>query len=237
MSSIILKNVSVDYPLYGLESQSFRHLLSSYFSKSKISHKVKTIRAIHNLNLEIEHGERVCIVGTNGSGKSTLLRVLAGIYPPCTGAIQVDGKVTTLIDPALGMDYEASGFENIYLRGYLLSVSKAYINSVISQIIEFSELGDAIHYPVRTYSSGMIMRLAFSITTAFPSEILLMDEWLSVGDKQFREKAAARLKQYITDSSILVLATNDDKLAESVSTRIIRLENGDLVTDSKVNQS
>lgn len=237
MTKIKIEKVNVEYPLFSIENHSLRHRVISSVTGGKLSKSAKNlnvIKALNNINLEILSGERVCLIGHNGSGKSTFLRLIAGIYPPVTGKVTVDGNVSSLIDPALGMDYEASGIENIYLKGYLLGKSKVEIESIIRDVIDFSELGDFINLPVRTYSSGMVMRLAFSISTSISPEILLLDEWLSVGDTDFRSKATVRLNNFIGGVDILLLATNDEALAKSLATRIIKFEHGAIIDDYKL---
>lgn len=235
MNHILIKNSSVSFPIYNVENQSFRHHFLRTLTGGKLSQQSKhttTVDALQNINLEITHGERICLLGHNGSGKSTMLRLIAGVYSPSQGMIEVCGRISTLIDPALGMDFEASGIENIYLRGLFLGKSRSEVATKIEEIVDFSELGDFIYLPVRTYSSGMVMRLAFAISTCFDPEILLLDEWLSVGDPDFREKATLRLNNYVSKAGILVLATNDEQLAGTIGTRIIRMESGSIVSDT-----
>lgn len=237
MNYIEIKNLNIEFPIYSIENKSLRHVLMNSVTGGMISNRSKRInvvKAISDLNLYVQDGERISVLGHNGSGKSTLLRAIAGIYPPTDGTVRVVGDVSTMIDPALGIDPEASGYENIYTRGLFLGKSKEEITIALNEIIEFSELGDFISLPVRTYSSGMVMRLAFSIATAFKPDILLLDEWLSVGDTQFREKAAERLGAFVNSASIVVLATNDEELAARVSTRMIRLEHGCLISDDNI---
>jgi lipopolysaccharide transport system ATP-binding protein len=184
------------------------------------------VRALDEISIEIQSGERVAIVGHNGAGKSSLLRTLAGVYAPTKGRITVNGTVASLIDLALGINLEATGRENIYVRGQLLGLSKAKIRDSFDEIVDFADLGDFIEMPVRTYSTGMHLRLAFAVSTLVRPEILLMDEWLSVGDSDFQQKAEERLANLVDESKILILATHSRELIQQVCNRVIWLEHG-----------
>ncbi len=170
------------------------------------------------------------VVGHNGAGKSTLLRVISGVYEPIEGCLEVQGKITSMIDLSLGMDGEATGIENIYLRGALLGFNRQWLSSKIIDIVDFAGLGDFIRMPLRTYSTGMQMRLAFSIATLVQPEIILMDEWLTVGDADFKEKAQQRLHEIVQKSSILIIATHSPELVEKVCNRTIQLDRGNLIS-------
>ena len=182
--------------------------------------------ALKDVSFEVKRGETVGIVGRNGSGKSTLLRVLAGAYTPTSGHLDVEGKVASLLDIGLGMDGEASGYENILIRGILMGMSKSEVEEKIKDIAEFTDLGDYLYMPMRTYSSGMSMRLGFAVSTSTNADIILMDEWLSVGDSAFAEKATARMNDLLNRSSIMVLASHDLGMIERVCNTAIRLEHG-----------
>jgi len=189
------------------------------------------VRALENLTFTLQDGDRVGIVGHNGAGKSTLLRLLSGVYFPSGGSVKINGEIGSLIDISLGIDHEATGRENIYIRGGLLGLSKAVINSNIDEIIEFSELGGFADMPVRTYSSGMHLRLAFAVSTIVHPEILLMDEWLSVGDEGFKQKAKIRMHELVHKTSILVIASHSKEQLLQVCNRIIWLEHGKIHMD------
>lgn len=189
------------------------------------------VRSLNNINLEIKDGERIGLLGPNGAGKSTLLRVLGGAYIPTGGEASIEGKVGSLIDVSLGIDTESTGIENIYLRAALLQIPKKIVDDQLDSIISFTELGEFINMPVRTYSSGMHMRLAFAVSTMIRPEILLMDEWLSVGDLNFQKKAEKRLNDLIKRSSILVIASHSRQLIEKCCSRAILLENGQIKLD------
>lgn len=191
------------------------------------------VRSLTDITLEIKDGERIGLLGPNGAGKSTLLRVLGGAYIPTGGEAIIEGKVGSLIDVSLGIDSESTGIENIYLRAALLQIPKKVVDEQLDSIIEFTELGEFINMPVRTYSSGMHMRLAFAVSTMIRPEILLMDEWLSVGDLNFQKKAEQRLNDLIKRSSILVIASHSRQLIEKCCTRAILLENGHIRMDGR----
>ncbi|GGC03201.1 sugar ABC transporter ATP-binding protein [Dickeya fangzhongdai] len=185
-----------------------------------------TVKALNNVSFDIHEGERVALIGHNGAGKTTLLRVLAGVYHPSSGAINIEGEVVSLIDMAMGMDSEATGYQNIFIRGILLGLRRKEISKHIDYIIEFSELGDYINLPVRTYSSGMLLRLAFSIISILKPSVLLMDEWLTVGDTYFREKMGKKLEEMINNTSVLVLASHSKDIIKKYCNKFFLLQNG-----------
>lgn len=235
MALVNLQGVCVEFPVFNSSSRSLKKHLMKIATGGRISEDaegVVVVESLKNLNLKIRDGERVALLGHNGAGKSTLLRVLSRVYMPTQGSAVIEGKLGSLIDISLGIDPEASGIENIYLRGRLLGMSAAEIKAKTSEIIEYSELGDFVEMPVRTYSSGMNMRLAFSISTTLRPEILLMDEWLSVGDEGFRNKAEARMKEVVQSTSIMVVATHSRELAMHTCTRAIWLEHGQIMLDA-----
>ncbi|MFH4354754.1 MAG: ABC transporter ATP-binding protein [Neisseriaceae bacterium] len=226
---IQLDNVSVRFPIYDAKQRSFKQQFLNVATGGRIlrgEHKVTEVESLKHINLALKEGDRVALVGHNGSGKTTLLRVMAQVYYPIEGRVSVAGKVTSLLDSMLGMDGEATGLENIKLRGLFLGFRPLEMKRYVDEIIEFSELGDFIYMPVRIYSSGMVLRLAFAISTCVQPEILLMDEWMSVGDDHFKHKAEARLEQFIQRAGILVLATHDKALAERVCNKHVYLEHG-----------
>jgi lipopolysaccharide transport system ATP-binding protein len=173
-------------------------------------------------------------MGHNGAGKSTLLRVIAGVYPPTRGRLERTGTVSSLIDPMLGIEMDATGYENIRLRGLIAGMRLAAIKAITPQIAEFSGLGDYLSIPVRTYSTGMLMRLAFSIATAVHTDILIMDEWMSVGDADFKLQAEERLREVIDNTGILVLASHQADLIERECNRSIELSHGAIVQDRPI---
>lgn len=229
MASIKLENVGVEFPIFNSSGRSLTNSLVSAATGGRLTADKSghvTIQALSNISLELKSGDRLGIVGHNGSGKSTLLRVLAGIYEPTSGRIHRSGSVASLIDIGLGISPENTGKENIYLRGQLMGMSGKEISKKFDEIVDFSELGDFIHLPVRTYSSGMHLRLAFAVATSITAEILIMDEWLSVGDADFSEKAERRLSGLVECAEILVIASHSRTLLSKVTNQSILLAAG-----------
>jgi lipopolysaccharide transport system ATP-binding protein len=229
MANISLKQASVVLPIFNSSARSITNTLVSaatggVLTAQKGGHV--SIEALKNLDLEIVSGDRIGIVGHNGSGKSTLLRLLSGIYEPSAGEIQRTGSISSLVDISLGINPESTGRENIFLRGKLLGLSRKEIDEKIDEIIEFSELGDYINLPVRIYSSGMLLRLAFAVSTSITADILIMDEWLSVGDGSFAERASKRLRELVDNSEILVIASHTRSLIEETCNKVVWLEHG-----------
>ena len=235
MTSLIeFQNASLHLPIYNSAHRSFRQSAIKAVVGGRINSStggLVVIRALENLSFSINSGEKVALIGHNGAGKSSLLRMISGVYSPTQGVRRVVGSVGALIDISLGTDPDATGRENIYLRANLLGIPKSSIQSKIEEIIEFSELDDYIDLPVRTYSSGMTMRLTFSISTIIRPDILLMDEWLSVGDESFRKKAETRMNDIIEETSILVLASHSRELILRTCNRILWLEQGEIRLD------
>jgi lipopolysaccharide transport system ATP-binding protein len=239
MVSIQFNQASVEIPIFNASTRSLTNRLIQVATGGQLTADSQgrvVVKALNDLNFEVKEGERVALLGHNGAGKTSLLRMLSGVYHPTSGQAIVKGEVGSLIDLSLGIDNEATGRENIFIRGALLGLRKSKINAKIEEIIEFSELGDFIDMPVRTYSSGMQLRLAFSVSTIVRPEILLMDEWLSVGDENFKQKAEERLKNLVQSTKILVIATHSRKLAETTCNRVIWLEHGAIKMDGDPKQ-
>lgn len=233
MSHLLLDNVCVDFPIYNTTGRSLKNQLMQAATGGRMGSNEKgrvVVRALQNICLDLKEGDRLGVVGHNGAGKSTLLRVISGVYEPIEGSIHIEGKVSSMIDLSLGMDGEATGIENIFLRGALLGFNRKWLSSKVGDIVDFAGLGDFIRMPLRTYSAGMQMRLAFSISTLVQPEILLMDEWLNIGDVDFQEKVQQRFKEIVQKSSILVIATHSPELVEKVCNRTIRLERGSVIS-------
>jgi ABC-type polysaccharide/polyol phosphate transport system ATPase subunit len=189
------------------------------------------IRALDGVSLEIEQGQRVGIVGHNGAGKSTLLKLLAGIYPPTHGTRSVKGRISSLFDITLGFEPEISGWENIRLRAFLQGETPQSVREKIADIAAFSELGDFLDVPTRCYSSGMLIRLAFSIATTVKPEILLVDETLSAGDLAFQMKARQRIRDLVAQAQLLVMVSHDLKAIAEVCDRVLWLDHGRIRAD------
>ena len=234
MAKITFENVSVEFPIFNANGRSLTSRLLEVATGGRLDKDPSgrvLVKALQGINFEISDGERVGLLGHNGAGKSTMLRVLSRVYAPQVGSAKIDGKVTSLIDISLGINPEATGRENVFVRGALLGLTRNEIAEKFSEIVEFSELGDFIEMPVRTYSSGMHLRLAFAVSTVLKPEILLMDEWLSVGDENFRNKAEERLTNLVDSAKILVIASHSRELIEKTCTRAIWLEHGQVKLD------
>jgi lipopolysaccharide transport system ATP-binding protein len=234
MASIVFKHASIEIPIFNASSRSLTNRLIQVATGGELSadsHGRVVVNALNDISFEFEDGEKIALLGHNGAGKTSLLRMLSGVYHPTSGEANIHGEVGSLIDLSLGIDNEATGRENIFIRGALLGLKKTEIDNKIDEIIEFSELGDFINMPVRTYSSGMHLRLAFAVSTIVRPEILLMDEWLSVGDENFKHKAEIRLKSLVASTKILVIATHSRTLAETTCNRAIWLEHGKIKMD------
>lgn len=229
MSFVRLKNVSIEFPIYEVGSMSLRSQLLGRLGSGRIgvgAKKVITVNALRGISLDIEDGDRIALLGPNGAGKSTLLRTLGGIYEPSAGEIAISGKVANLIDINLGIDPELSGRENVFMRGLIMGMSRAEIRRKIQDIEQFAELGDSFELPVRTYSTGMALRLAFAVSTSIDPEILLIDEGISAGDQYFVKKAQMRARKIMGDSNILVLASHDMSLVSQLCAKAVLLREG-----------
>lgn len=234
MAHILFNQVCVDFPIYNATNRSLKNTVMQAATGGQVNFGADRtiIRSLENITFELNDGDRVGLVGHNGAGKSTLLRALGKVYAPTSGVANIEGKIGSLVDISLGIDNEATGRENILIRGALLGLTHKEIKSKLNEIIEFSELGAFIDMPVRTYSSGMHLRLAFAVATVIRPEILLMDEWLSVGDAAFNEKAELRLQELVQASRILVIASHSRDLIERTCNRAMWFEHGRLIMDS-----
>ena len=221
MAFINLHEVSVEIPIYSNHQRSVKNSFVKKITKNESS--IHSVKALNNVTLSLKDGDRLGVMGPNGAGKSTLLRTIAGVYQPTSGSIQVQGRIASLIDISLGMDMEATGFENIRMRGIMMGISLKKIKSMEEEIADFTGLGRLLEIPIRTYSSGMHMRLGFAVSTAVDADIILMDEWLSVGDAEFVLKAEKRLQSFIKRSSILVIASHSNELIKKISTKTLVL--------------
>lgn len=232
MAYIKLNNITLDFPIYGASSKSLKNSLirlstGGMINKSKDDHII-TVKALDNVNLILQKGDRVGLVGHNGAGKSTLLRVLAGIYEPNIGSIEISGKVSALLDVMLGLDPESTGYENIITRGVLNQLTLSEIKEKQEEIGQFTELGGYLSIPVRTYSSGMMLRLAFAIATCIQPEILILDEVVSVGDASFIQKARARISSLMDSAEIVVIASHDDEIIRNFCNKVAFMSAGKL---------
>ena len=229
MSHIILKDVCLDYKVK--KDIKFKDLVLGNKSESKFSKMSGdgTIKALNNVTLELYDGDRLAIIGSNGAGKSSLLKVMSEIYPITKGQLDVSGNVATMFEMATGFDMDASGWENIRLRGIMLGLTPKEIEPKIKEIAEFSELGDYLDIPVKYYSSGMFIRLAFSVSTSVNPDILLLDEVLSAGDAGFVDKANKRINEMMKSAKILVLVTHSMDSAIKFCNKAILLKRGEIL--------
>jgi lipopolysaccharide transport system ATP-binding protein len=234
MSIIRARNLGVDFPIYGRTGN--RSLKKSFINiatggvLAQDAGKAIRVRALDDLNFDFEEGDRIGLIGHNGSGKSTLLQVLAGIYEPTEGEIQVSGQVTSMLGITLGMDNDSTGLDNIYLRGRFMGLPKTRVDALIDDIADFAGIGDFLLLPMRTYSTGMAMRLAFAVATSVDADIILMDEWLSVGDADFVNKAKVRLTQMVDKARLVVIASHDHNLIADQCNVVLHLEHGRLIS-------
>ena len=229
MTYVRANSVVVYFPIYGAKSRSLKHTMIRAATGGALAKDAAdrvVVRALDNVSFDLREGDRVGLVGHNGSGKTTLLRAIAGIYEPSEGSLETRGRIASMLSVSVGMEMEATGYENIFMRGTIMGLTRREIANKVDEICEFSELGEYLDMPMRTYSSGMSMRLAFAISTSTNADILLMDEWLSVGDASFAEKAQKRLTDMVGRAKILVLASHNLELVKSNCTRIIYLEHG-----------
>ena len=235
MSSIRIKDLSLHLPIFDADSRLLRQVVFRRRTGGNISLDNKVVvRALENISLTIEEGDRVGIVGHNGAGKSTLLRVLAGVYEPTAGSIEVEGKISALLSPGLGMAMEDSGFENIVNIGVMLGLTMKEILSRKDEIAEFTELGQYLALPIRTYSSGMMLRLAFAVVTIINPDILLLDEGLGAGDARFAKRAQERVNGLLQRAKILVIASHSEGIIADMCNKALLLEQGRLVAYGEV---
>lgn len=233
MALIRLENVTLDFPLVSTKSR--RAVLPSQSPGTAVGGRLATtqpgqlrVRALEDLSLSLDPGDRLALIGHNGAGKSTLLRVMAGLYAPTQGEAIVVGRVAPLLNLSFGLDMEATGIDNIFVRGLFLGMSRAEIKEKLSSIAAFSELGEFLDLPMRTYSSGMRARLAFAISTHVDADILLLDEVVATGDAAFFRKASQQLENVASQAKILVLASHSNKVLRGLCNKAVLLEHGRL---------
>jgi ABC-type polysaccharide/polyol phosphate transport system ATPase subunit len=227
MTRLVLDNVCVDFPIYGIQ-RSLRRVLFDRATGAFVQHERDriTVKALRNISFTLNEGDRLALVGHNGAGKSTLLRTIAGVYQPVQGRILISGTITPLFDVLPGIDPEDTAYENIRTAGMLFGLSQAEIERILPDIEEFSELGEYMGLPVRTYSTGMTMRLGFAFATAMEPGILLLDEGIGAGDARFMERAAKRLEDFIGRSRIVVFASHSNALVEKMCNKAALMQGG-----------
>ncbi|NOX94575.1 MAG: ABC transporter ATP-binding protein [Alphaproteobacteria bacterium] len=238
MAKVELSNVAVDYPVPHLHNRSFIGAIREAAVGGVIKNgKTVSIRALDGISFELKDGDRLGLLGRNGAGKTTLLKTIAGILPPIEGRVRVEGRISPLISMMLGLDSEATGYENIRIRGRLMGFEDDQIDSVIQEIAEFTELEDYLQLPLKTYSSGMRARLTFGASTAFQPEILILDEWLGTGDLEFRNKAAKHLRSLIDSAGIFVFASHSRDLHKRISNKGAVLKKGRIIFFGDINEA
>ena len=238
MTLLRLDGVSVEFPIYHASSRSIRRSALGGLIGGRLDLRGRhpTVTALRDIDLEVTDGDRLALIGPNGAGKSILLRTMAGVYAPVSGSVSRVGRMTPLLSHGLGLDLSATGLENIYLLGMHLDIPPREMRARIDEIVEWTELGPFIHAPMRTYSAGMVMRLTFAVSTSFPPEILLMDEWLALGDAAFQQKARQRMDDFVGGTNILVLASHSSELLDLGCNRAVRLASGSIVDRGSVSE-
>jgi ABC-type polysaccharide/polyol phosphate transport system ATPase subunit len=227
MARIALRNVTIAFPIFSSHTRSIRTAVFSRLGGSLAAHNDTVIvRALANVSLDLTDGDRLGLVGSNGAGKTTFLRVISGVYPPLTGEAVIEGRVSSFTDISLGMEMEATGWDNIIFRCVFLGLTFAEARALAPSIGEFCELGPYLNLPVRTYSTGMFLRLAFAISTAVQPDIVVMDEMIGAGDESFMQKAQKRIGDLLERTRILVLASHSQRIIRNFCNKVLWLENG-----------
>lgn len=218
----------LEYPIGPYRRGSLKASLLGLVGGKQEVHKNEYVAALRRVSFDVKHGERVGLIGHNGSGKTTTLRALAGVYPLKSGRIEITGRIGTLLDIGLGFELESSGRENIFYRALAMGIAPSEIRKAQDDIIAFADIGEFIDLPIRTYSSGMMVRLGFAISTQFAPDVLLVDEVFATGDASFAEKAVERMNAIVAHSGIMVMASHDMSLLREVCDRVIWIEHGQI---------
>ncbi|WP_420407933.1 ABC transporter ATP-binding protein [Hoeflea sp.] len=238
MAKLKLDHVTIEFPLL---HEGHRSLKKAFVNRStggrilKDAEAPSVVRALSDVSLELQPGDRVGLIGPNGAGKTTLLRAMAGIYEPMSGSVEIEGKVATLFDISAGMSPGMTGWENIELRGLFMGLTRREVADLADEVEEFCGLGDFLNMPVRSYSSGMHLRLAFAVATSIKADILLMDEWVLAGDAAFTTKASERLEKMVTGAKILVLASHNEHIISQWCNKAAFLQSGEVKFFGEVN--
>jgi ABC-2 type transport system ATP-binding protein/lipopolysaccharide transport system ATP-binding protein len=234
MVGISLSHVNVDFAIYNSRNRSIRNDIirrvgGRIGSSGKTARDHVVVQALSDVTLDIKPGDRLAVIGHNGAGKSTLLRVMSGVYEPSSGDISIEGEVSSLIDLSMGMDFELTGRQNIILRGVFLGMTFQEARDLVGSVEDFAELGEYIDLPMRTYSTGMMLRLAFAISTSVRPDILILDELISVGDMNFAKKAEKRIDELVSSSRVFVLASHSEQTLRQYCNCAIKLDQGRVV--------
>lgn len=234
---VILENVNLKYLSVAFKERSLKSLMGSLLKIKSKKAVIQDVHALKNINLEIRAGERVGLLGHNGAGKSTFLKMVAGLYPISSGERIVEGSIRSLFDLSLGFEPDATGRENIFYRGLLLGLSPQYLREIEEEVVAFADLGEFIEYPIKTYSAGMQVRLAFAISTAVGGDILLLDEILGAGDANFMHKAKNRILELVEQSKILILASHDFNALQTICRRGLVFHHSEIVFDGEITKA
>ncbi len=227
--SITCTDLTLRFPVYGVDAKSLKKALARVVAVGGQLGRhagVTDVTALQGVNLSLKAGDRLGLIGHNGSGKTTLLRALSGAYEPDEGSIEVRGRIAALLDLSLGIDATATGYDNIRLRGRIAGLSSREVEARLDEIAAFTGLGPFLAMPVKTYSAGMQARLAFAAATAVEADVLLMDEWIAVGDADFQKLAHKRLLKLVERAGILVLASHEAPLLRLYCNKVMRLDGG-----------
>lgn len=228
-ASIALSGVTLDYMLYSVRAKSLRNAVLNMAVGGKLlaaQNDITVVRSLNGISFKLEDGDRLGLVGHNGSGKTSLLKVLAGVYEPTSGIVDVKGRISSMISLSTGLDPEASGLQNIRNLAMMQMMSKREIERRLPDIVSFSELGAFIHMPFKTYSAGMMARLTFSVATSMDADVLIMDEWISAGDADFQHKARERMSDVVNNASIVVIASHDMNTVKRVCNKVMVMDAG-----------
>lgn len=231
---IRLESVNLHYAAVAFKERSLKSVLARLFRRNNARADIHDVHALKNITVEIKGGERVGILGHNGAGKSTFLKTVAGLYPVSSGKVEVEGEIRSLFDLSLGFEPDATGRENILYRGLLLGLAPAFVREKEAEIVGFADLGEFIDYPIKTYSAGMQVRLAFAISTAVGGDVLLLDEVIGAGDANFMAKAKQRITQLVENAEILVLASHDFGALKNLCQRGLVFHHAEIVFDGPV---
>lgn len=234
---IRMQAVDLHYAAHAFKERSLKALLGGLFRREKQRPLVQDVHALKNITLEIRGGERVGLLGHNGAGKSTFLKTVAGLYPVSSGCIEVRGQIRSLFDLSMGFEPDATGRENILYRGLLLGLTPAFMREIEDEIVDFAGLGEFIDYPIKTYSAGMQVRLAFAISTAVGGDVLLLDEVIGAGDAVFMDRARQRIAALVDQAEILILASHDFGALNTLCTRGLVLHHGEVVFDGAIDKA
>lgn len=235
---IELNSVSLAYPIYSIRAQSLRNTIADFAVGGKLLRDGKDVihvGALNNISFTLHDGDRLGIVGHNGAGKTTLLKVLAGVYEPDKGRVDVNGRVSSMIDIGLGVDPTLTGRENVINMGRIRGYTTKQILAKMGDIVTFTDLGQFIDLPMKTYSAGMMTRLIFGVATSMDPEVLLMDEWIGAGDKSFIDKATARLNDVLTRARVIVLASHSWSLIHEMCNKLLVMDGGNQIYFGDIN--